>query len=166
MQRSRFLCSLLESFQPVVEEYAIRARADSLRDFGPVPFPAGKLRAVTPAVGEFGEASCRGGGTVLALSSFALSQLSSSELAAHLEEVHRSAQMVVFVDFKVAERNIELPATMLFGVLRRACSPASNAFRLTGGMEGMLHEERQRFRIVERRTRMGGGLYGILAECL
>lgn len=166
MQESCLLRSLLVPFQPVVEKYAIRARADSLRDFGPIPFPAGKQVSIISAVGEGCGASCHDGGTVLALSSFALSQLSGSVLEAHLEEIHRSAQTVIFIDFKVAERNIELPAAMLFGALRRFCTHASNAFHRAGGMEGLLHDARHRFRIVERETRMGGGLYCIWAECL
>ena len=166
MQGSILRRSLLVPFQPVVEAYAVRVHADHLLDFGPVPFPAEKRVPLIPAYEERRGLQGRGERAGLALSSFALSQLEGAALGAHIEEIHRTARAAVFIDFKVAERNIELPATILFGAMRRWSSPASEAFRLAGGLEGLLHAECHRFRILDRQTRMGGGLYCILAECL
>ena len=102
----------------------------------------------------------------LAVSSFGLSMLSEPLLVEQLQNIQALSQRVFFIDFKAPERNIEIPAAVLFGGIRRFCTPSDTLFRAEGGLEGLLHRERGRFRVLERYTRFGGGVSCILAECL
>ena len=106
------------------------------------------------------------GRACLAVSSFGLSMLSESLLVEQLQDIHALSQRVFFIDFKEPERNIEIPSSVLFGGIRRFCTPSDTIFRAEGGLEGLLRRERDRFRVLERYTRFGGGITCVLAECL
>ncbi|ATD81358.1 MULTISPECIES: hypothetical protein [Desulfovibrio] len=65
-----------------------------------------------------------------------------------------AADEVLVVDFKCAERNLELPAVALVNFLPDLRRVARTAFLKTGGLEGLVF--RTGLKIVERRTVLAG----------
>jgi len=167
MRGHSLLQSLLVNLRPLVEGYVEGLPDSSLLDFGPVPFPSGarSFRRFYSSSNEVNPSRITAGGTSFAVSSFGLSMLSEPFLFEHLQSIHTFSQRVFFIDFKEPERNIEIPAAALLGGIRWLCSSSDNMFSKEGGLEGLLHRERGRFRIIERYTRFGGGIICILAEC-
>lgn len=154
---------LARQFVPVIERCATSISAESIWDFGPVFLPAIAGHSVSRWTGpdsHHAEAS------PLAVSCFPLSQLDSSTLSVQLEAMHKAAPFILLADFKVAERNIELPASLLMrGVMGMGAS-SQGCFKEYGGLEGLLYAERTRFVVRERHSLLGGALVCILAECL
>ncbi|MDD4701214.1 MAG: hypothetical protein PHI96_03240 [Desulfovibrio sp.] len=65
-----------------------------------------------------------------------------------------AARDVLIVDFKCAERNLELPSAWLAACLRGARQAQSSPFMRAGGLEGMVH--RLQFTVSDRCTLLGG----------
>ena len=154
---------LARQFVPIIEKCAASVSSEVVLDFGPVFLPAIYGRPVARWTGK--ESSPKDT-TLLAVSCFPLSQLASNELCAQLEAMHKAAPFTLFADFKVAERNIELPASLLMrGVMGMGVS-SKRCFKEHGGLEGLLYAESKRFSVRERHSLLGGSLACILAECL
>lgn len=155
-------CSVLaRQFLPTIERCAASLHAHAVFDFGPAFLPAGKgmQRASLGAQDSREKAS-------LAVSCFGLSLLTKENLASCLEAMHRASPYALFADFKVAERNIEAPACLLMGGLRRLSPAEAGCFKTYGGLEGLLYAERTRFQAMERHSILGGSLTCVLARCL
>lgn len=154
--------ALLRSALPCAADFARQTQAATVLDFGPVSLPAmdgliiqdgmqGALCAPRPC---------------LAVCSFGLSRLSEYELASRLDALHAAAEHVMFLEFKMPERNLELPSCLLLSGLRRLYGQKDCALQTMHGLEGLLWRESARFQPVERRTLLGGGLLCVLATCL
>ena len=157
-------CDLLaRRFVPVLRECASSLGADIVADFGPVFLPPVAGLSLTR---EHAGTRRAEGGFPLAVSCFALSRLAPEELPAHLDALYRSSRFVLLADFKVAERNIEAPACLLAGSLRRFGAEHPSAFEAFTGLEGLLYAERERFAVKERFPLLGGALLAVLAEAL
>ena len=154
---------LARQFIPVIESCAASIGAKALVDFGPVFLPA--ITGLEYARGS-GHALSPTKTTPLAVSCFPLSQLASGELSAQIEAMHKAAPFILLADFKVAERNIELPASLLMRGVMGMGTGAKGCFKEFGGLEGLLYAERKRFVVRERHSLLGGSLACILAECL
>ena len=138
-------------------------------DFGPVFLPdkADSL-AERPLIRAASARSSTLSATPLprvALCSFGLSTLTEQELSQQLTALHAEAEYAVFLDFKVAERNIELPACALLAPFRRMTCRRDSLFPTLSGLEGLLFRERSRFAPLQRYTLGGGGLICILTQC-
>ena len=83
-----------------------------------------------------------------------------------IEAMHKAAPFALLADFKVAERNIELPASLLLRGVMGMGTGTKGCFKEYGGLEGLLYAERKRFAVRERHSLLGGSLACILAECL
>ena len=154
---------LARQFVPIIEKCAASVSSEVVLDFGPVFLPA---ISGLPVARWTGKESRSKDATLLAVSCFPLSQLASNELSAQLEAMHKAAPFALFADFKVAERNIELPASLLMrGVMGMGAS-SKGCFKEYGGLEGLLYAERKRFTVRERHSLLGGSLACILTECL
>ena len=153
---------LVRQFVPVIEQCAALVGSGIILDFGPVFLPAIPGLAVT----RWDEMKTSTTATPLAVSCFPLSQLNSSTFLAQLETMHKAAPFVLLADFKVAERNIELPASLLMRGIMGIRTSSQGCFKKYGGLEGLLYAERKRFAVRERHSLMGGALSCILAECL
>ena len=158
-------CALLaRQFEPIVTACAATLKTDCLFDCGPVFLPP--LTGMDVVRWPEGAENKLGRQVPLAVSCFALSQLSPEALSARLDVMHSTSSFVLFADFKVAERNIEAPACLLMGGIKRLVSTPESGFTKRGGLEGLLYEERKRFAVRERHTLLGGALTCLLAECL
>ena len=158
-------CALLaRQFVPVVTACAATLKTDCLLDCGPVFLPP--LAGINVLQWSENAENKLRWQVPLAVSCFALSQLAAEALTARLDAMHNSVRFVLLADFKVAERNIEAPACLLMGGIKRLTSPLSSRFSSCGGLEGLLYEERKRFAVRERHTLLGGALTCLLAECL
>ena len=154
---------LARQFVPGIEKCAASLGAGAILDFGPAFLPAITGLSVTRGTGK--DSSSKDA-TMLAVSCFPLSQLASNDLSTQLEAMHKAAPFVLFADFKEAERNIELPASLLMrGVMEMGAS-SKGCFKEYGGLEGLLYAERKRFTVRERHSLLGGSLACILTECL
>ena len=154
---------LVRQFAPVIETCAASFGTKAILDFGPVYLPGVTGLSVTRWPGNESNTM---GATPLAVSCFPLSQLDSGELPPQLEAMHKAAPFILLADFKVAERNIELPASLLMrGVMGMGAS-SKGCFKEFGGLEGLLYAERKHFAVRERHSLLGGSLACILAECL
>ena len=79
---------------------------------------------------------------------FALFYLPEAQAAALLRLALESAEVVLVADFKLAERNLELPATLaarglmaIVGTLKAKCIRTPQAsFIQRGGIEGLVHQ--------------------------
>ena len=80
--------------------------------------------------------------------------------------MHKAAPFVLLADFKVAERNIELPASLIMRGMMGMGTNAKGCFKEFGGLEGLLYAERKRFTVRARHSLLGGSLACILAQCL
>jgi hypothetical protein len=80
--------------------------------------------------------------------------------------MHKAASFVLLADFKVAERNIELPASLLVRGVMGMGTNIKGCFKEYGGLEGLLYTERKHFSVRERHSLLGGALICLLAECL
>ena len=154
---------LVHQFVPVIERCAASIGADALVDFGPVFLPAITRFPVTRWTEKESSPTAV---APLAVSCFPLSQLASDELSAQLEAMHKAAPFILLADFKVAERNIELPASLLMRGVMGMRAGAKGCFKKHGGLEGLLYAERKRFAVCERHSLLGGSLTCILAESL
>lgn len=65
-----------------------------------------------------------------------------------------AAHEALVVDFKCAERNLELPCVAAAACLRGMCGARSTSFMRSGGLEGMVH--RLGLTALERRPLLGG----------
>lgn len=160
MPKSILHSLLMRHMRDHIASCAAAVPAGRILDFGPVPLvgafplPIEPMRTVrTPQVCPVSDIPA------LAVSSFALDLLRPAELQQHLDAVHSAAHFALFVGFKEAERNIELPACLLFSGLRRIHSSGGN-------LEAVLYDERRRFRPRHRRSLLGGALTCILTDCL
>ena len=155
-------CAVLaRQFMPAIEQCAAAIKAHAVLDFGPVFLPErkGLCRARRNEQANQEKAG-------LSVSCFGLSQLTREDLLPLLEAMHCASPYVLLADFKVAERNIEAPACLLMGGLRRLAPADAGCFNTYGGLEGLLYAERARFQVVERHSRLGGSLSCVLARCL
>ena len=154
--------ALLRAALPNLADVARQTQAATVLDFGPVRLSSlGGLDlkdGLTP--------SARTSAPSLAVCTFGLSLLSERELSSRLDALHAAADHAVFLDIKVAERNLELPSSLLLNGIRRFCGKKSSAFRRLHGLEGLLWREAERFQTLERRTLLGGGLLCVLMKCL
>ena len=89
--------------------------------------------------------------------------LPAAQARALLDLALEAADLVLAADFKLAERNLELPATLAAGGLmaltgRGFCSrrqiPAEHGFMQRGGIEGLARQSRAT--VLERRPLLGG----------
>ena len=89
--------------------------------------------------------------------------LPAAQAQALLELALGAADLVLAADFKLAERNLELPATLAAGGLMALAGrgifsgrqiPADNDFMRMGGIEGLARQSRAT--VLERRTLLGG----------
>ncbi len=166
------LCSSLVSrITPLALHCAASLGADRILDAGPVPL---SKKTGMPTV-RLNEADMENKpcaffsfphrtGKELVVSCFPLSMLTPEALSRHIDRVYCTAAVALFADFKLAERNIELPASLLMGGLRKLHRVKRNAFDSLGGIEGFLYAEKKRFRVLERHTLLGGSLSCILTE--
>ena len=146
---------------PILPACARFARADVLVDAGPVFLPAGpelSLRRLeeepSPAEDERRKR--------LALCAFGLSLSSARTRQALFQRLCTGAGHTLFLDFKTPERNLELPAALLFSPLRRLLS--CGELERMGGMEGLLYAERERFAVLSRHTLTAGALCAVLVQ--
>ena len=154
---------LARQFIPAIKKCAASVDAGVIVDFGPVFLPT---EAGLTVARWLGTESATMTATPLTVSCFPLSQLASAELSAQLEVMHKAAPFIMLADFKVAERNIELPASLLMrGLMGMGVNP-KGCFKEYGGLEGLLYAERKRFAVRERHSLRGGALTCVLAECL
>lgn len=65
-----------------------------------------------------------------------------------------AARDVLIVDFKCAERNLELPSAVLAACLRGRGPAHASSFMRSGGLEGMVH--RLQLKVSARHTLLGG----------
>ena len=154
---------LARQFEPVIEKCAASLGAGAILDFGPAFLPA------IPGLSVFRwtkKESLPTEVAPLAVSCFPLSQLALGELAAQLEAMHKAAPFALLADFKVAERNIELPASLLLRGVMGLGTGTKGCFKEYGGLEGLLYSERKRFAVRERYSLLGGALACLLSECL
>ena len=154
---------LARQFVPIIEKCATAVNAGAILDFGPVLVPALPGLSISRWQGK--EPSSTAADS-LAVSCFPLSQFASGELSAQLDAMHKAAPFVLLADFKVAERNIELPASLLIRGVMGVGANSRGCFKEYGGLEGLLYAERKRFAVRERHSLLGGSLACILAECL
>ena len=89
--------------------------------------------------------------------------LPAAQAQALLELALGAAGLVLAAEFKLAERNLELPATLAAGGLMALAGrgifsgrqiPADNDFMRLGGIEGLVRQSRAT--VLERRTLLGG----------
>ena len=153
---------LARQFVPAIKECASMVCAESVLDFGPVFLPSIPGLANIPC----GKASPYPTGKTLAVSCFALSQLASDALAAQLEFMHKAAPFVLLADAKMAERNIELPASLFIRGMTGLGASKKGCFKEYGGLEGLLYAQSSRFAVRKRYSFLGGSLACILAECI
>ena len=154
-------CSVLgRQFLPNIKKSAASVQAQAVLDFGPVFLPQGN------GFQRIVRASEAGGKRNLAVSCFGLSLLAREDLTKLLQTMHEASPFVLFADFKVAERNIEAPACLLMGGLRRLSPASAGCFNTYGGLEGLLYAERSSFQVLERHSLLGGSLSCVLARCL
>lgn len=170
---STFLCSGLVRFiEPMAVSCANSLRADTLLDFGPVPLP-GKTSMKIERLGDYPweyiktetSKTDRKSPKTLSVSCFPLTLLSPDRLARLLDGIQTASSVALLADFKVAERNIEVPSCLLMAGIKHLCRAKDGSFAAMGGLEGLLYGERSRFRILERHTLLGGALTCILMEC-
>ncbi|WP_446423868.1 hypothetical protein [Mailhella sp.] len=160
--------ALLRAALPSLADFARLTQAATVLDFGPVRLPAlpglylndglAPQDDLTPAA--------RADGPCLAVCAFGLSLLSEHELSHRLATLSTASDYTMFLDIKAAERNLELPASLLLNGMRRLCGRTDSAFQRLHGLEGLLWREAERFQPVERRTLLGGGLSCVLVKCL
>ena len=154
-------CSVLgRQFLPTIKKCAASVQAHGVLDFGPVFLPEGN------GFQRIGRDSEAGGKRNLAVSCFGLSLLAREDLTQLLQTMHEASPFVLFADFKVAERNIEAPACLLMGGLRKLFPANAGCFNAHGGLEGLLYAERTSFQVMERHSLLGGSLSCVLARCL
>lgn len=170
---SSFLCSGLVRFiEPVAVSCASSLGADTLLDFGPVPLP-GKTSMKIECLGDYPwenirtktSKAGRKSQKTLSVSCFPLTLLSPDKLARLLDGILAVSSVALLADFKVAERNIEVPSCVLMAGIKHLCRAKDGSFTTMGGLEGLLYREGSRFRILERHTLLGGALACILVEC-
>ena len=154
---------LVRQLMPVIEKCASSVSAETVLDFGPVFLPTVSGVIVRQWQGQESSISMP---QCIAVSSFCLSQLKRDELSAQLTTMHKASRFVLLADFKVAERNIELPASLLMRGVMGMGTNAKGCFKEYGGLEGLLYAERKHFDVSERHSLLGGALACILAECL
>ena len=103
----------------------------------------------------------------IAVISFPLTTASSlQELAERLEIKLHQERYLAFVEFKLPERNIELPAYLLTAPLRFIASSPAKLLKKEGGLEGLLYRERQHVSVLRRQTLLGGTFSCILVRSL
>ena len=154
---------LVRQFVPIIEQCATSIGTESIWDFGPEFLPTLSGLSVSRWTGP---ESHHAEALPLAVSCFPLSKLDSSTLSVQLEAMHKAAPFILLADFKVAERNIELPASLLMrGVMGMGAS-SQGCFKEYGGLEGLLYAERKHFAVRERHSLLGGALACIFAEWL
>ena len=149
---------------PVIHESAGSLNTGHILDFGPVFLPA--IRGLEIVRHDDVDRFSSSERTVLAVSSFGLSLLSANELDLLLDSVHAAADFAIIIDFKCAERNIELPATLVMHGIRRLLTDAKKPYAETGGLEALLYAQRSRFQVMERHSLIGGGLACVLTRSL
>ena len=154
---------LARHFVPAIKKCAASVGAGTILDFGPVFLPASSGLSVSRWADRESSPTAA---VPLAVSCFPLSQLASGELSVQLEAMHKAAPFILLADFKVAERNIELPASLLMRGVMGMGAGAKGCFKKHGGLEGLLYAERKRFAVCERHSLLGGSLACILAESL
>lgn len=72
---------------------------------------------------------------------FALFYLSEDQAQTLLRITLEAAQLVLAADFKLAERNLELPASLAaHGLMALASRAARKSFMQRGGIEGLVHQ--------------------------
>lgn len=154
---------LLSQALPVLKTAVEACGAEAVLDLGPVPLPDTlDSLAGCPIIRDDTLPAPR---PLFALCSFGLSTLSELELAHQLEFLYSKAEYVALLDFKVAERNIELPACALLSPFRRMSCNRDSLFNALNGLEGLLFREAPRFTPSQRYTFGGGGLTCILTQC-
>jgi len=171
---SSFLCSgLVRLIEPVAVSCANSLKVSALLDLGPVPLP-GKNSMTIERLDDYrcqdteaeSSKAIRKSQKTLSVSCFPLTLLSPDSLARHLDKIQAATSVALLADFKIAERNIEIPSCLLITGLKHLSRTRDNFFRNMGGLEGLLYREHSRFRILERYTLLGGALTCILVECL
>ena len=154
---------LVRQFVPIIKQCAESVGTGTVGDFGPVFLPS--LAGLSVSRWSEGE-STPSTAVPLAVSCFPLSQLTSGKFLARLEAMHKAAPFVLLADFKVAERNIELPASLLLRGIMGFEASSTSCFKEYGGLEGLLYAEHKRFTVRQRHCLLGGALACILVECL
>lgn len=92
------------------------------------------------------------------------SSSSKQELKELLEKKLSQSDYLAFVEFKLPERNLELPAYLLASPLRLLTSSQANLLKKEGGLEGLLYCERQHFSVISRKSLLGGALICALVQ--
>lgn len=126
-----------------------------------VPWPAAHAHApLNPTVQAL---SAEAGALPCVRLAYTFFFLPAAQAQALLELALGAADLVLAADFKLAERNLELPATLAAGGLMALagwgfCSrrqiPANHGFMQRGGIEGLARQNRAT--VLERRTLLGG----------
>ena len=155
-------CSMLaRQFLPTAAKFAASVHARTVLDFGPAFLPKGNgLQRAIPNEQKKRE------NADLSVSCFSLSLLTREELVPLLDAMHCASPYVLLADFKVAERNLEVPACLLMGGIRKLSPSEAGCFKSYGGLEGLLYAERARFQPLERLSLLGGSLSCVLARNL
>ena len=106
--------ALLRAALPSLADVVRQTQAATVLDFGPV-----RLSSLGGLDLKDGLTSARTSAPSLAVCAFGLSLLSERELSSRLDALHAAADHAVFLDIKVAERNLELPSSLLLNGMRR-----------------------------------------------
>lgn len=162
--RKRVLPGLIaRSVEP--ELFRLASREDArILDLGPVWLPAEEA-----SICRFPPDSPHGmndGGRVLAVTCFGLSSTPEEGRAPLFERIHQLAELAFFLDIKEAERNLEIPASLMMRGLARISGKYCQDFHKKGGLEGLLYEQRDRFAVLSRLTLLAGGLSAVAVRCL
>lgn len=154
---------LVRHFLPSIAQCAASVNARAVLDFGPAFLPE-RTGTDIRRIGQQTQKGITEAG--LSVSCFCLTLLAKESLASLLEAMHDASPYVLFADFKVAERNIEAPACLFMGGIRRLTAGEAGCFKTYGGLEGLLYAERASFQVMERHSLLGGSLACVLARCL
>ena len=100
----------------------------------------------------------------LALCCFPLRMRDEKEQLMFFLHVCQRARTILFLDFKIPERNLEWPAWLLFSPFRYRIEPGGN--KVSGGLEAFLYKKCSHVRILSRHTLCLGGLCAILTETI
>ena len=148
------------------------ARTSELLNFGPVSILSVTELPVIEAIGtapqrhDHGQSaeaydSASSSCSRLAVSIFTLSRLPLTERFQLLTAMREQAEYLFLADFKLPERNIEIPGSFFLRGIACLAFPLQQDFIRSGGLENLVYLEKS-LSPVRRATRLGGGIQCIL----
>ena len=158
---------LVRRLTPAVRDCARYIQATHIVDAGPCFLPELDLPAYrlhgrpSPAIDHLHSIPAT---NILGVSMFGLSLSASPEREQLLDILIQNSHFLLLADFKMAERNLEEPACLLFSALRRLCGLHADSTFRRRGMEGILYEQRNRLIPVLRKPFWAGGVTMALYE--